>query len=141
MKFYFLFGFLVSLILIISLGRLLIILLRNNWNHNNQKWFSYLFPVFLSVVIAWTAGSQLYPRFMDLVHLLNGHYDLTETILTDDDVKFNYILVEGNKYYYLPFNYDWPRGEKLQILSSPQMRYVISFTAVEEAGAEDPNSK
>lgn len=136
MRNYFIIGLIVSLLLVIALCRLLFILLRINWNHNNTKWFTYLFPVAVSVLIAWTAITQLYPRFLDIVHLANGQYELVEVELTEANIKFNHIEIDGISYYHMPLVYSWPTGEKLQILSSPNMNYIIGFTAVEEIAEE-----
>jgi hypothetical protein len=136
MKIYFLIGLLVSLMLVAALCRLLFNLLRVNWNHNNTKWFTYLFPVVISLLIAWTAITELYPRFLDVVHLANGQYELTEVELSEGDIRFNSIVVDGVSYYHMPFVYSWPTGEKLQILSSPNMNYIIGYTAVEESTEE-----
>lgn len=139
MKIYFVFGLLVSLLLVLFLIKILITLLRVNWNHNNQKWYSYLFPVIIAIVIAWSTVTQLYPRLMDLVQLANGHYNLTEAVLTPNDIKGNYIVINDIRYYHSPLGYDWPIGDKLQIMSSPNMNYVIRFTAVKEASPDDAN--
>ncbi|NLK02713.1 MAG: hypothetical protein GX314_06610 [Clostridiaceae bacterium] len=139
MKIYFVFGLLVSLLLVLFLIKILITLLRVNWNHNNQKWYSYLFPVIIAIVIAWSTVTQLYPRLMDLVQLANGHYNLTEAVLTPNDIKGNHIVINDTRYYHSPLGYDWPIGDKLQIMSSPNMNYVIRFTAVKEASPDDAN--
>ncbi len=137
MIFYFLLGLIISLFLVIALTRLLIVLLRNNWNHNNQRWFSYLFPVVIAVLIAWTTITQLYPRLIDSVHLINGNYELSEAVLAEEDIRFNHIQIEGVSYYHLPLFYSWPVGERLQIMSLPNLNYIVRYTAVEEAVSEE----
>ncbi|HHU06873.1 MAG TPA: hypothetical protein GXZ59_00835 [Clostridiaceae bacterium] len=136
MRTYFIIGLIISLLLVFALCRLLFSLLRVNWNNNNTKWFTYLFPVVISILIAWTAITQLYPRLLDVVHLANGQYELIEVELAEENIKFNRIEIDGTKYYHMPFAYSWPSNEKLQILSSPNMNYIIGYTAVEEGTEE-----
>ncbi len=134
MHLYFLAGLLASAALVLALLTLLVIALRNNWNHANRLRLSYLAPVLLAAAIVYFCVSQLVPRAFDLVHIASRHYDLADIDLQKSALGRSSLIVDGLPYYFMPGTFDRNVRGRFQVMYTPGTRFIVHVTYLEDSG-------
>ena len=99
---YFLSGLLASAALVFALLVLLVLALRNNWNHANRMRLSFIAPILLAVAIVYFCVTEFVPRAFDLVALAGKHYDVADLDLKEPQRGRSSLISEGQFYYFMP---------------------------------------
>lgn len=133
---YFVAGLLASAALVLALLTILVISLRNNWNHANRFRISYLAPVLLAATIVYFCVTQLVPRAFDLVHMAGGHYDLADIDLQESALGRSSLIVDGLSYYFLPGTFDQNSSGRFQVMYTPGTRFIVHVTYLEDSAGK-----
>lgn len=130
---YFLTGLLASAALVFALLVLLVLALRNNWNHANRMRLSFIAPILLAVAIVYFCVTEFVPRAFDLVALAGKHYDVADLDLKETQLGRSSLISEGQSYYFMPGTFEKNSRGRFQIIFTPGTRFVIRATYLEDS--------
>lgn len=139
MRWYFLWGLIASLIMILVLFVLMITSLRRNWNHTNRSVVSYFLPSLLAILLVYLAASQLVPRVFDAVQIVYGQYDSTEVTLSEENFEYNRIIAEDQVFYYPPSHFKNMETGRYQIYFTERTNYVMNIIFIGETDEANEN--
>ncbi len=130
---YFLLGLLASFALVIAFFAILIMLLRNNWNHANRWKLSYIAPTIMVVLIIYFSMTELIPRSFDLLQLVTRRYEVMEIDMRDVKLGRSSLIVGERSYYFVPGSFDGGAKGRYQISFTRHARFVIHMSSLGES--------
>ncbi|NLA71479.1 MAG: hypothetical protein GX850_03485 [Clostridiaceae bacterium] len=125
---YFIAGLIASAALIFALFKLLLYLLRNNWNHSNKSRLSYLAPVVIVIIITFLSLTEFVPRAFDLVRLVDQRYSVMEIDLQTLQKGRSSLIINDQSYFFAPGTFKPDSEGRYQIMFTPMTRFIIHVT-------------
>lgn len=105
-------------LLIFLISKVIFIRLRRNQNKQNTRGFKYLYPIFLSLILAYLVLFIYHPLILDAFDLLSGQVDFVES--SSAELKSSHgILKVKDKQIKLP-----PLALKFETNTDYQLHYT-----------------
>lgn len=104
--------------------------LDRNYGRRNKRPISYLAPVFLSLILIYFTIDFTAPRLFDLVTLASGNYEVEEIRLTDDQIHWASLEIDGSPHLYNRFQYKPEPGTTYRLTALPNSRHVVKLDPV-----------
>jgi hypothetical protein len=99
--------------------------LDRNHNRRNRRPISYLMPVFLSLLLILFSARFTAPRLFDLVTLISGKYQVNDVLLTEKQIHWGSLEIDGQPYYYNRFQYKPQPEIRYRLTTLPNSHHVI----------------
>jgi len=103
-----------------------------NHKRRNKRPIGYLAPVFLSLLLLGFSIVYTAPRLFDLVTLFSGNYMTNDVKLTNSQISWSSLIIEGQPYYYNPLQYKPQPATRYRLTTLPNSHHVISMEPIAE---------
>lgn len=129
-------GLAVSLLLASLLFWFLQKRLRLNRNKANTIAPFYLLPVVITVLLILVTLVLVFPRILDLPHIIADNYEVVETDVSPGILVPTGVRVDG-QHYFVPHRNLPKTGTKVRLYVTPNAGYVMKIDTIAEEATED----
>lgn len=107
--------------------------LDRNYARRNKRPVSYLAPVFLSLFLIYFSVDYTAPRLFDAVVLLSGNYEVQEVTMTENQIHWSALIVDGQSYYYNRFQIKPKPATRYNLTALPNSHHVVKLELIAES--------
>lgn len=109
--------------------------LDRNFGRRNKRPISYLAPVFISLFLIYFSIDYTAPRLFDLVTILSDNYKVTDVTLTENQIHWSSLIVDGQPYYYDRFQFKPKPETRYRLTVLPNSHHVVKLESITDSSA------